>query len=56
MDNRQNRGNNQNNNSQNSNGEQQVFRVKLPRGREVLGIIEQRHGGNKMKVTCLDGK
>lgn len=56
MDNRQNRGKNQNNNSQNSNGEQQVFRVKLPRGREVLGIIEQRHGGNKMKVTCLDGK
>ena len=56
MDNRQNRGKNQNNNSQNSNGEQQVFRVKLQRGREVLGIIEQRHGGNKMKVKCLDGK
>ncbi|MBU0958922.1 MAG: translation initiation factor eIF-1A [Nanoarchaeota archaeon] len=31
-------------------------RVKLPRGEEVLGTIEQRHGGNKMMVTCLDGK
>lgn len=36
--------------------EQKVTRVKLPRGKEVLGIIEQRHGGNKMKVNCLDGK
>jgi translation initiation factor 1A len=50
----ENRQNNQNNNAQN--GEQQVFRVKLPRGKEVLGVIEQRFGGNKMKVTCLDGK
>lgn len=36
--------------------EPQVTRVKLPRGREVLGIIEQRLGGNKMMVNCLDGK
>ena len=36
--------------------EQKVTRVKLPRGKEVLGIIEQRHGGNKMKVNCFDGK
>ena len=35
---------------------QQVTRVKLPRGREVLGTIEQRYGGNKMLVDCLDGK
>lgn len=34
----------------------EVFRVKLPRGREVIGIIEQRLGGNKMMVACLDGK
>lgn len=40
------------------NGEQQVVtRVPLPRGnREVMGIIEQRFGGNKMMVNCLDGK
>ena len=33
-----------------------VTRVKLPRGEQVLGIIEQRLGGNKMMVSCLDGK
>jgi translation initiation factor 1A len=32
------------------------IRVKLPRGKEVIGIIEQRLGGNKMRVSCLDGK
>jgi len=37
-------------------GEQKVVRVKLPRGKEVLGIVEQRVGGNKMFVACLDGK
>lgn len=31
-------------------------RAKLPRGREVIGIIEQRLGGNKMMVNCVDGK
>ena len=32
------------------------IRVKLPRGEEVIGIIEQSLGGNKMLVNCLDGK
>ena len=32
------------------------IRVRLPRGEEVIGIIEQRLGGNKMMVSCLDGK
>lgn len=32
------------------------IRVKLPRGEEVLGIIEDRLGGNKMSIHCLDGK
>ena len=35
---------------------QQITRVKLPREGEVIGIIEQRLGGNKMMVKCLDGK
>ena len=39
-----------------NNEEQKVIRVKLPKGREVLGIIEQRLGGNKMMINCLDGK
>jgi len=36
--------------------EQKVTRAKLPRGEETIGIIEQRYGGNKMMVRCLDGK
>ena len=36
--------------------EQKIIRVRLPRGEEVMGIIEQRVGGNKMMVQCLDGK
>src|SRR3989344_5607579 len=34
-----------------------VTRVRLPRGgNEVMGIVEQRYGGNKMLVNCFDGK
>ncbi len=36
--------------------EQKIVRAKLPRGREVIGIIDQRLGGNKMMVDCVDGK
>jgi|TARA_B100000315_G_C14534963_1_gene567996 translation initiation factor 1A len=38
------------------NEEQKITRVKLPRGEEIMGIIEQRLGGNKMMVNCFDGK
>jgi len=31
-------------------------RVKLPQGKEVIGIITQRHGGSRMAVSCMDGK
>ncbi len=37
-------------------GEQKVLRVKLPRGQELIGMIEQRLGGNKMMVLCSDKK
>lgn len=38
-------------------GQEQTFiRVRTPRNREVLGIIEQRVGANRMVVKCLDGK
>ena len=34
-----------------------ITRVRLPKGeREVMGIVEQRYGGNKMLIDCLDGK
>ncbi len=36
--------------------EEKVTRAPLPKGREIIGIIEQRLGGNKMMVSCLDGK
>ena len=35
---------------------QQFTRVRLPRGKEILGVIEQRYGGAKMAVKCADGK
>jgi len=46
---------NKNRNYNQGNGEE-VFRVKLPRGKEVIGIIEQRVGGARMIVKCTDGK
>ncbi len=42
--------------SNHQNGEQEIFRVKLPRGKETLGILDQRLGGSRMRVRCLDGK
>lgn len=35
---------------------QKVGRVPLPKKGEVIGIIESRLGGNKMMVSCMDGK
>ncbi len=43
------------NNQQSNSGEQKV-RVKLPRGRELIGLIDQRVGGSRMIVKCSDGK
>ena len=37
-------------------GTEEVVRVKLPRGREVIGIISQRCGASRMFVSCMDGK
>ncbi len=34
---------------------EEVLRVRLPRGKEVLGILEQRLGASRMLVKCLDG-
>lgn len=36
--------------------EPEIIRVRLPRGREVLGIVDQLLGLRKMYVRCLDGK
>ena len=36
--------------------EEKISRVRTPQENEVLGIIIQRLGGNKVSVECLDGK
>lgn len=36
--------------------DQEVVRVRIPQGKEVLGIVQQRLGGSRMRVSCLDGK
>jgi translation initiation factor 1A len=38
------------------NGQPIMIRVRIPQGKEVLGIVQQRLGGSRMKVLCLDGK
>ena len=34
----------------------EISRINLPRGVQSFGIIEQRLGGSRMRVRCLDGK
>lgn len=36
--------------------EEEIKRTPVPRERQVLGICEQRVGGSRMKVRCMDGK
>jgi len=33
-----------------------VLRVRIPKGKEILGIVKRRVGGSRMFVNCLDGK
>ncbi len=33
-----------------------VLRVRIPKGKEILGIVQRRLGGSRMTVQCLDGK
>jgi len=35
---------------------QEIQRVKLPRGKEVIGVLETRLGASRMRVKCFDGK
>ena len=36
--------------------QQEIYRINLPRGNQTFGIIEQRLGGSRMRVRCLDSK
>lgn len=34
----------------------ELRRVPLPKGNQTIGLLEQRVGGSRMIVRCLDGK
>ncbi len=36
--------------------EEEIARMPLPKEDEVLGVVEERLGGNKVRVKCQDGK
>jgi translation initiation factor 1A len=36
--------------------EQPIIRVRIPQDKQILGIVQQRLGGSRMRVLCLDGK
>ena len=36
--------------------QQEIRRVMLPKGTQVFAILEQRLGGSRNRVRCMDGK
>lgn len=36
--------------------QEQPMRVRTPRGKELLGVVEATLGANKLKVRCQDDK
>ena len=36
--------------------QEEMQRIRLPRGREVLGVLQQRLGSSRTMIKCLDGK
>jgi len=36
--------------------QQEISRIKIPRGNQIFGILDQRLGGSRTRVRCLDGK
>lgn len=36
--------------------QEMISRTPVPRGTQILGICEQRVGGSRMLVRCLDGR
>ncbi|MGM5484938.1 MAG: translation initiation factor eIF-1A [Nanobdellota archaeon] len=37
------------------NSEEPTVRVKLPRGGQTLGLLEQRLGASRTRIKCIDG-
>ena len=36
--------------------QEELRRIKMPRGIQVIGMLDQRVGGSRSLVRCLDGK
>ena len=36
--------------------EEEIRRTRLPREGQHIGVIEQRLGGSRLRVKCMDGK
>jgi len=36
--------------------QEEIRRVKLPRGNQTFGLLMQRLGGSRTSIRCLDGK
>jgi translation initiation factor 1A len=46
----------QENKTESPSGSEGIMRVRTPRGRELLGVVEQLLGLRKMYVRCIDGQ
>jgi len=46
---------NAHNDAQDETGEESFERVRLPRGNEVIGVLDSRLGASRCDVKCLDG-
>lgn len=40
----------------NQDGGEEIVRVRIPKGKETLGIVDNMLGANRVSVRCLDGK
>ena len=36
--------------------QEEIRRTPIPRGNQIIGICEQRVGGSRMRVRCMDSK
>ncbi|MEM2139023.1 MAG: translation initiation factor eIF-1A [Candidatus Woesearchaeota archaeon] len=36
--------------------QEELRRIKLPKGNQVIGVLDRRLGGSRCYVRCLDGK
>ena len=34
----------------------EISRIRLPKNQQTFGVIEQRLGGSRMRIRCMDGK